>query len=335
MNLVSGVAHPSNPTGALTAGSYAFRATYNGDTNYNVSTSGCEPFSVNKADSTTVTALHNANHDVIPNGSSVPLGTIMHDSATVSGTGAGTPTGNVTFTFFANGTCSGDGIGAGTVNLVSGVAHPSNPTGALTAGSYAFRATYNGDTNYNVSTSGCEPFSVNKADSTTVTALHNANHDVIPNGGSVPLGTIMHDSATVSGTGAGTPTGNVTFTFFANGTCSGDGIGAGTVNLVSGVAHPSNPTGALTAGSYAFRATYNGDTNYNVSTSGCEPFSVNKADSTTVTTLHNANHDVIPNGGSVPLGTIMHDSATVSGTGAGTPTGNVTFTFFANGTCDR
>ena len=94
----------------------------------------------------------------------------------------------------------------------------------------------------------------------------------------------MHDSATVSGTGAGTPTGNVTFTFFANGTCTGDGIGAGTVNLVSGVAHPSNPTGALTAGSYAFRATYNGDSNYNVSTSGCEPFTVNKADTTSVTT---------------------------------------------------
>ncbi len=99
----------------------------------------------------------------------------------------------------------------------------------------------------------------------------------------------------------------------------------------SGVAHPSNPTGALTAGSYAFRATYNGDTNYNVSTSGCEPFSVDKADTTSATTLHRADHSVIPINTSVPLGSIVHDSATVTGTGAGTPTGNVTFTFFSNG----
>ncbi len=87
----------------------------------------------------------------------------------------------------------------------------------------------------------------------------------------------------------------MTFTFFSNNDCSGTGIGAGTVNLDgSGVAHPSNPTGALTAGSYAFRATYNGDTNYNVSTSGCEPFTVGKADTTTATTLHRADHSRDP-----------------------------------------
>ena len=179
---------------------------------------------LNKADTTTVTAIHNdANHNVIPNGSSVPSGTTVHDSATVSG-GLTTPTGTVTFTFFTNGTCDGAGQAAGVVALTGGVADPSTAFGPLAAGSYSFRATYNGDTTHNASPpSGCEPFSVDKANTTTVTAIHNdANHNVIPNGSSVPSGTTVHDSATVSG-GPTTPTGTVTFTFFTNGTCDGAG----------------------------------------------------------------------------------------------------------------
>ena len=69
----------------------------------------------------------------------------------------------MTFTFFTNGTCDGAGTGKGTVALVAGVAHPSQASGALQTGDYAFRATYNGDGNFNVSTSACEPFHVNKA----------------------------------------------------------------------------------------------------------------------------------------------------------------------------
>ena len=336
--LTGGVADPSTAFGPLAAGSYSFRATYNGDTTHNASPpSGCEPFSVDKANTTTVTAIHNdANHNVIPNGSSVPSGTTVHDSATVSG-GLTTPTGTVTFTFFTNGTCDGAGQAAGVVALTGGVADPSTAFGPLAAGSYSFRATYNGDTTHNVSPpSGCEPFSVDKANTTTVTAIHNdANHNVIPNGSSVPSGTTVHDSATVSG-GLTTPTGTVTFTFFTNGTCDGAGQAAGVVALNSGVADPSTAFGPLAAGSYSFRATYNGDTTHNASPpSACEPFSVDKANTTTVTAIHNdANHNVIPNGSSVPLGTTVHDSATVSG-GLTTPTGTVTFTFFTNGTCDR
>ena len=320
----------------MTAGSYAFRATYNGDTNYNVSTSGCEPFTVNKADTANVTTLHNANHDVIPNGGSVPLGTIMHDSATVSGTGAGTPTGNVTFTFYSAATdCTGASVGAGTVNLVGGVAHPSNSEGPLAVGGYSFRAVYSGDTNYNPSTSACEPFTVVKADTSTVTQIHNGdNHNT--NVSNVPLGSTVHDSATVTGTAFGVPTGNVTFTFFTTATdCTGPSVGAGTVNLVNGVAHPSQSEGPLGAGSYSFLAVYNGDGNYNPSTAQCEPLTVAKADTSSVTAIHNdANHNVIPNGSSVPLGTKVHDSATVTGTAFGVPTGTVTFTFFtASGDC--
>src|SRR5262249_56127038 len=94
------------------------------------------------------------NEGVTPVSSSVDLGTNVHDKATVSDSVAGlNPTGDVTFTFFTNNTCEGQGTGKGTVALSAGVAHPSDASGALAAGNYAFRAHYNGDTNFDASTS--------------------------------------------------------------------------------------------------------------------------------------------------------------------------------------
>ena len=276
--LVAGVAHPSQASGALGPGNYAFRAHYNGDANFDASTSACEPFHVSTAGTTTDTELHNnANEAMIPLDSAVALGTNVHDQATVSETNpAQDPTGTVTFTFFTNGTCDGAGVGKGTVALAAGVAHPSDATGALATGQYAFQAHYNGDANFDPSTSACEPFHVNTAASTTVTELHNnANENVIPLGSSVEVGTNVHDRATVAdGNPAFDPTGDVTFTFFTNNTCDGAGVGKGTVALAAGVAHPSDATGALATGQYSFRAHYNGNDNFDPSTSPCEPFQV-------------------------------------------------------------
>src|SRR5206468_101719 len=283
------------------------------------------------------TELHNdANEDVIPIGSSVALGTNVHDKATVSDANAAfDPTGDVTFTFFTNSSCDGAGVGKGTVWLVSGVAHPSQASGALAAGDYAFQAHYNGDANFDPSTSPCEPFHVSTAASSTATELHNnANEAVIPIGSSVALGTNVHDKATVSDNNPSfDPTGDVTFTFFTNGTCDGAGVGKGTVTLVNGVAHPSDASGVLLTGDYAFRAHYNGDQDFGASTSDCEPFHVNKADTTTVTVIHNADHEEIL---SAPIGSTVHDKATVTGVAAGgTPTGDVTFTVYLGTTdCD-
>ena len=144
-----GVAHPSTPFGPLAAGSYSFRATYNGDTNYSASTGLCEPLTVQKADTTTSTTIHNVtNHNV--GVTTVPLGSTVDDLAAVTGTAFGAPTGNVTFTWFNSASdCSGGTTPAGTVALVAGVAHPSTAFGPLAAGSYSFRATYAGDVNYN------------------------------------------------------------------------------------------------------------------------------------------------------------------------------------------
>ena len=314
--LVAGIAHPSDASGALPAGNYAFRAHYNGDANFDASTSPCEPFQVNTAASSTATELHNnANESVIPLSSSVPLGTNVHDKATVTEANtAFDPTGDVTFTFFTNNTCAGQNTGKSQVALVSGVAHPSQASGALAAGDYGFRAHYNGDANFDASTSDCEPFQVSTAATETATELHNNTNEAVITLGSSVARDQTHDKATVSeGNAAFDPTGDVTFAFFTNNTCDGQGVGKGTVALVAGIAHPSDASGALAAGDYAFRAHYIGDVNFDASTSDCEPFQVSTAATETATELHNnTNEAVITLGSSVALGTDVHDKASVS-----------------------
>ena len=187
-----------------------------------------------KASSSTATTIHNVlDHTV--GVTSVPLGSTVDDSATVTGTAFGTPTGTVTFTWFtASSECTGSSTGAGTIPLVAGVAHPSTAFGPLAAGSYSFRATYSGDVNYDPSTGPCESLTVSKASSSTATTIHNVlDHTVGVT--SVPLGSTVDDSATVTGTAFGAPTGNVTFTWFtASSECSGSSTGAGTIPLVAG-----------------------------------------------------------------------------------------------------
>ncbi len=69
------------------------------------------------------------------------------------------PTGNVTFTFFTNGTCAPSGALAGSHLLnASGLADGSLPEGPLAAGSYSFSAHYAGDGNYAAADGACEPF---------------------------------------------------------------------------------------------------------------------------------------------------------------------------------
>jgi hypothetical protein len=326
-------------------GMYSFSATYLGDGSFNGSSGVCEPFIVNQAASDTVTNVQQGGVNV----TNIALGTAVTDHAVVTGTGAGTPTGTVTFTFYNNGSCDttlpGDTGTVGTpITLsVTGTAD-SAPSPALTVsgsnsgGSYSYSATYNGDTNYKPSTGVCEPFSVVPAVTVTLTNVQAGGVNTT----SVPSGTPVTDQATVSGSGAGTPTGTVDFKFFNNGTCAGTGTDLGNFPLdASGVANtgPSAPltVGGSTDGSYSYLAHYNGDTNYNASTGACEPVAVTPNNAVVVT--------VITQGGaplSLPATVNAHtsvvDMAMVSpapGTppGAPAPTGSVSFAFFHNGNC--
>src|SRR5439155_290461 len=313
----------SEATGALAAGGYRFKATVAGDANYVGDTSAGEPFTVDKAQLSVTTTVHDASHAVIADNAHVPLGTNAHDNANVTGGVSGFPVPAVSFTF------DGSGI-ASNGSTESGFDATSVATGALGAGDYLFKATVAGNANYVGATSTDEPFTVDKAQLLMDSQVHNAAH-VDETNASVPLGSVLHDTARITdGLVDGLSPAPITFRFYSNGTCDGAGSAVANVGADEGAParHRSAASNPLAAGHYSYKAFVADNADYLGTDSGCEPFSVNTAASSTATQLHNnANEAAIDNGSSVDLGTSVHDKATVSsGNAAFDPTGDVTFT---------
>jgi hypothetical protein len=285
----------------------------------------------NKLEKTTPTVsteIH-AGDDHVTSVTSVPLGTTVHDKATVTGS-TYTPSGNVTFYFYDNNTCSGDPAAtSGLFPLTDGAVDATTFTqGPLAAGYYAFRAHYWGDNYYFEADSECEPLTVEKAQLTISTNIHDASHAVVT---SVPLGSIVHDTASVLGGVSGFDLPAVSFEFFTNDTCNGTGTAVANDGMEDGL-YKSAASSALAAGNYSYHATVGSNSNYKDATSACEPLTVNRANTTIATEIHLADESVVS--GPIPLGSSVHDQATVTDTGAGTPTGNVTFYWYTNNTCD-
>ena len=212
-----------------------------------------------------------------------PIGSTVHDLATVTGSGP-TPTGTVNFTWFTNTTCTGDRASpqAPTSPSCAGIAHPSNDETVTTTGG-SFKAHYNGDANYNPSDGACEPVEGLKLTPGIVTVIHAG-----PGAGdttAAPAIVVCPDRlhrprhGDRDGSRCGTPTGDVTFTWFANTNCTGATTGKGTIALVAGIAHPSGDQVVPAAGG-SFQATYNGSAVYTTATSACEPLQATKLNST-------------------------------------------------------
>jgi hypothetical protein len=100
--------------------------------------------------------VHNPLHVDVTN-TSVAAGTAVHDSSTVTGT---SPTGTITYHFFATGNGSCSGASTSQTVAVGGETTPQT----LPVGSYAYSADYSGDANNLPSTSPCEPFGVVSTD---------------------------------------------------------------------------------------------------------------------------------------------------------------------------
>ena len=236
------------------------------------------------------------------------IGASVHDSVTV--TGGSTPTGNVTFQLFGAGdtTCSAAAIFTSTSPLSAGAAVSGNFT-PTAAGTYHWMAGYSGDANNAAATSSCasETVVMTKASPTIATT---------PSVGG-PIGTVLNDTATLSG--GSSPTGGVTFNLYApaDTTCDLTPVYTQTVLVAP---YGTNPGFTSTAsGTYHWTATYAGDANNNAVSSGCqdEPVTTNKSAPTITTT---------PSAGG-PVGTVLNDTATLSG--GSSPTGSITFNLYA------
>src|SRR6185437_12673564 len=133
----------SSTKGPLTPGSYGFRAMYvaGSDANHvNSGWSACEPFSIAKGTPSTGTTLKNAaGNATIAEGSALPIGSSVYDTASVNAGDALPLTGTITFEFYGNATCSGT---ASSTQTGVAVGTASSAQGPLATGSYGFRAMY-------------------------------------------------------------------------------------------------------------------------------------------------------------------------------------------------
>jgi hypothetical protein len=214
-------------------------------------------------------------------------------TVTVDVPGSGTPTGNVSFrdNLVNIGTCAAEAVTANiatcSINLLSVGTHP-------------ITAVYNGDSNFNGSTSNSVDQVVNKVDTTTTITGDNPDPSVFGQNYTVAF------TVAVAAPGLGTPTGNVTVSDGTN-TCAAT-VAAGSCQLPS-----------TSVGTKSLTATYSGDSNANGSVSAAAPHQVIKADSNvTVQTTINP-----PTYGQVLT---MTASLTAVSPGIGVPQGVVNFT---------
>jgi hypothetical protein len=238
-------------------------------------------------------------------GSSVPVGSTVHDSATLSGATANAG-GTVTYTVYSDNTCTTSYAAAGTRTVTNGVVPDSDPVTFNSAGTFYWQAAYSGDANNNAATSACtsETLVVNKRSPSITTSLSAT---------SVPIGTAVHDSATLSGATANAG-GTVTYTVYSDNTCTTSYAAAGTRTVTNGVVPDSDPVTFNSAGTFYWQAAYSGDANNNAATSVCtsEIVTVNK-NKPAMTTAQN----LLPN-----------DTSTLSGT-TGDAGGSITFGLFS------
>jgi Big-like domain-containing protein len=220
-------------TSTLSAGSRSITATYGGDSAFGGSASTPLAYAV---------AMAGTSTSVSSNNSSPVYGQSVTFTATVSPSAA---TGTVQF--FDGATSLGTGTLSGGRASVS--------TSTLAAGSHSITGTYNGNSNYNASTSGNVSLTVSQAASTTSLAS-NVNPSI--SGQSVTF------TATVLPSVA---TGTVQFVDGSN--------SLGTATLSGGRASVS--TSSLAVGSHSITATYGGDANDTGSASSTLTQTVNPA----------------------------------------------------------
>jgi hypothetical protein len=192
------------------------------------------------------------------------IGGAISDTASLTGATADAG-GTITFHLFSNlNDCQNNtneintGLSAVTVNG-NGTYNSGNFT-PTSVGTYYWVASYSGD-NKNLAVSGA----CGDADESSVVKKALANVDTAQK-------LFPQDSATLSASAGGTPTGSVTFKLYNNADCSGNPVLQQNVNLVSGTANTNNTSFSVdqaSSGNYKWLVEYSGDAKHESATSAC------------------------------------------------------------------
>jgi hypothetical protein len=235
-----------------TVGAKTLTATLAADANFNGSTSAGEGHQVNAA--TTTTTITNAAA-LAATPTVVGESYAVNWSVTVNSPGSGTPAGTVTIT---GGSGCSAAVAAGTCMVTS-----------TSAGAKSLVATYGGTSDFNGSASAGAAHTVNPADTTTTITLDS------PDPSETGQAVTVNYSVAVTAPGSGTPTGNVKITVndASGNTCTGT-VAAGTCSLT-----------LTTAGTKTLTAKYEGDSNFNTSTSAGTSHDVKNPATLTITSV--------------------------------------------------
>src|SRR3954447_7256101 len=306
--VANGIVPDSAGVNFSAAGFYSFQAVYSGDANNNGATSVCS----------TEQLLVKANPSITTSlsGTSVAIGSIVHDSATLSAASSDAG-GTVTYTVYSNSTCTANARDAGTKTVTNGVVPDSNGLAFNSAGDFFWQAVYSGDTKNNGATSACldEHLVVNKNSPSISTVLSKTT---------ASIGDTVHDSSTLN-SATSDAGGTVTYTVYSNSTCTANARDAGTKTVTNGVVPDSNGLVFNSAGTFFWQAVYSGDANNVGATSKCtdEQLVVNP-NSPSIATILSAT--------TASIGDTVHDSSTLSGATSNAG-GTVQYTVYSDSGC--
>jgi plastocyanin len=264
----------------------------------------------------------------VTNGGSVPIGTSVYDTATLSGATASAG-GTVNYKLYSDATCTTPATQPTlnqTVNVTNASVPNSDSVTFNNAGTFYFQATYSGDARNNVPAGGAK----SPCSSEVVVVNPNTpavNTTIVP-AGPLAVGSVAHDTAQITGATA-TAGGTITYKLYSNDDCTGlvEDLTPTVNTVVNHVAPVSKDHTFDTAGTYYFYAEYSGDSNNTGPVnSGCaaEPLIINP-NTPTVATI------VVP-AGPLSLGSDAHDTAQISGATAHAG-GTITYKLYSNSDC--
>ncbi len=261
---------PNSGQTTITNGSvYNWQVVYSGDANNNGSTSTCGSETVfGKVQPTLSTVMQLSNGTVIPDDGQIALGSVVRDTATLTGATA-TAAGSVTYNLYYNSTCTGTPVYTSGPHTVTNAIVPNSGTFTMSfPGTYNWQAVYTGTTTDNSTTSTCGTETFTVTATPAITTVMKTGSTSIAQGASLLLPKLVFDTALLSGVSIDAG-GTVKYELFKSTDCSGTAVFTSTQNVTNHIVPDSASFNATTFGTYNWKVTYSGDANNAGAVSAC------------------------------------------------------------------
>jgi hypothetical protein len=293
------------------AGTYYWTASYSGDSFNGGASTACR-------DANESSVVNKKQPSVTTNAAGpVTIGSPISDTATLAGATSGAG-GTITFHLYSDSACANDvSTGLSPVAVSGNRDYNSGNFTPSSAGTYYWTASYSGDANNKLAVTAC-------GDANETSVVNKKQPSLTTNAaGPVTIGSPISDTATLAGATSGAG-GTITFHLYSDSACANEIItGLSPVSVKDNGDYGSGNFIPSAVGSYYWTASYSGDANNLAASTACgdpgETSVVNKA----------------PSAASTAQSIFPQDSASITSSAGGTPTGSVSFKLFGpdNPTC--